>query len=338
MRSTRRRLLTVVAVAVGLLLVAEAGVRLSSSRLPTPQLWSGPEMPVKEEQIDELAAHGGASVVFMGSSTMDAAADASAFHINGATRPLYNGSTGAGSMSMIDIWGRLVAVPRLHPDVIVLGLVSRELNPNDREQALINTNFMRSKAVRRLLGTETLLERVERHAEAASDLVNYRSVLRQPRRVWDTLRTGEFLSGEFGEIVAADGQYQGFLERHVQDSGVTTASLRQTALRDFEIGDQQVRTLRKMLDAFTGQGIQVVVVNMPVARVYVDAHPHGKAGYLEAVDVVREEAVRAGAEFIDLGQWPDALMADMGHVNATGVRRFTEEITPVIAAALDDHG
>jgi hypothetical protein len=292
-------------------------------------------MPVKEEQIAELSAHGGASVVFMGSSTMDAAADASGFHITGATRPLYNGSTGAGSMGMIDIWGRLVAVPRLHPDVIVLGVVSRELNPNDAQQAGYDADFMRCKAVRRLLGTETLLERVERHAEATSDLVKYRSVLRQPRRVWDTVRTGKFRSGEFGEIVAADGQYQGFLAHHVQDSGVTTASLRETVLRDFEIGDQQVRTLRQMLDAFTREGIRVVVVNMPVARVYVDAHPRGEAGYRAAAEVVRGEALHAGAQFVDLGPWPDAMMADMGHVNAAGVRRFTEALTPALTAALD---
>ena len=228
-----------------MLIATEGCVRLAADRLPIAQLWSAPEMPVKEAQMDELASDGGASVVFLGSSTMDAAADASSFRIDGATRPAYNASTGAGSMRTIDVWGRMVALPRLAPDVVVIGVVSRELNRNDAQQALNEANFLDSTATRRLLGTETLLQRVERRVASVSAVVEHRSVLRQPRRVWETLRTGEYRSGEFGEVVAADGQYEGFLDQQLSQTGITADSLRRTLLRDFEIGADQVRTLRE---------------------------------------------------------------------------------------------
>jgi hypothetical protein len=78
----------------------------------------------------------------------------------------------------------------------------------------------------------------------------------------------------------------------------------------------------------------VIVVNMPVSRSYVDAHPNGETGYREAVAVVEEEASRVGARFVDVGPWPDELMADAGHVNADGVARFTAELEPVIESEL----
>lgn len=333
-RSTSARVRRVGLTAAVVVLAIEASVRLVADQLPIPQLWSAPEMPVKEAQMDELARDGGASIVFLGSSTMDAAADASAFEIPGASRPAYNASTGAGSMRTIDIWGRMVAIPRLRPDVVVIGVVSRELNPNDAQQALNEANFMDSTATRRLLGDETLLQRVERRVASVSAIVEYRSVLRQPRRVWDTLFTGEFRSGEFGEVVASDGQYEGFLDQRLADTDITADLVRRTLLRDFEIGADQVHTLRRLLAELAGQNLRVLVVNMPVADVYVAAHPDGEAGYRRAVEVVRLEAERTGARHVDIGPWPDELMADMGHVNAAGARRFTAELTPILADEL----
>ena len=334
MSEPARRWVTILVTALAVLLVAEVAVRASASSLPTPRLWSGPEMPVKEEQMAALGSEGGASVVFMGSSTMDAAADPSAFELQGADRPSYNASSGAGSMRMIDLWGRLEVLPALEPDVVVLGVVSRELNPNDAEQALNERNFLASKAVQRRLGTEPILEQTERQAADVSSLVEYRSVLRQPRRVRDTLRTGEFRSGEFGEIIADDGQYEGFLQHEIGDADESQAKVAQTVLRDFEIGTAQVQTLRGLLQELTDRGIRVIVVNMPVSRSYVDAHPNGETGYLEAVTVVEQEASRVGARFVDIGPWPDELMADAGHVNADGVARFTAELEPVIESEL----
>jgi hypothetical protein len=316
------------------LLVAEVAVRAGESSLPTPRLWSGPEMPVKEEQMAALRTRGGASVVFMGSSTMDAAADPSRFDVAGADRPLYNASAGAGSMRMIDIWGRLTVVPALDPDVVVLGVVSRELNPNDAEQARNERAFLESKAVRRLLGTEPALQEAERRVADVSALVEYRSVLRQPRRVWDTVRTGTFRSGEFGEIISDDGQYEGFLHHTLADAGASRERVAQTVLRDFEIGQRQVLTLRGLLAALTERGIRVIVVSMPVAGSYVAAHPGGVSGYREAVAIVEAEAARAGARFVDIGPWPDDLMADAGHVNEQGVERFARALEPVIEAEL----
>jgi hypothetical protein len=288
-------------------------------------------MPVKEAAMRRLAEDDGVSVVFLGSSTMDAAADPSLSSV-GRQRGSYNASVGAGSLAMIDVWGRLLAVPVLRPDVVVVGIVSRELNPNDPEQRSNEAKFFDSKAVHRLTGDERFLERVERRAADLSALVEYRSVLRQPSRVIDALRGDEFRTGEFGEIVADDGQYEGFLEARFRGGPESTANIRARSLRDFEIGAGRVEILRRLLRFVADQGIDVIVVNMPVTDDYVSAHPNGAADYERAVDVVRRETDRAGATFLDIGVWPDELFADVAHVNAEGSRQFMQVVDDAIGS------
>ena len=131
----RAKQLAVVVIVVGAVLgLVEAAVRARSSVFPPPPRWVGPEMPLKERQIEFLERFGGASVAFVGSSVVDVAVDPSALPRGEDERASYNASTGAGSLRMIATWTRVLAVPKLRPDVVVLGIISRELNANDPEQ------------------------------------------------------------------------------------------------------------------------------------------------------------------------------------------------------------
>src|SRR3546814_4623858 len=70
-RRPRRRLGRVLLAALAVLVVAEVGVRLVEDRLPPPPDWYTPEYGVKERQLRDLAAEGGASVALLGSSVID---------------------------------------------------------------------------------------------------------------------------------------------------------------------------------------------------------------------------------------------------------------------------
>src|SRR5688500_18520733 len=105
------RLLRVIAAASAVVVVAELAVRWRADELPAPVTWSAPELDVKEAQIDQLEASGGASTVFLGSSTVDVGVDPSALSPDGAGgRPSYNAATGAASIGMIDLWARHVVI------------------------------------------------------------------------------------------------------------------------------------------------------------------------------------------------------------------------------------
>lgn len=314
-----------------ILVIADVVVHAASSSLPAPLLWSAPEFPVKEAQIDHLAAKGGASVMFVGSSTMDVSMNPSGLPPLHSRRPPYNAATGGATIGMIDVWTRLVAAPKLHPDIAVVGVVTRELNENDPQQIELDKGFSKSVRVHRLLHRESTREVIERHVSDVSAIFKFRTVLNQPKRVLDTLFTGKYRSGEFGEIVSDDGQYEAFLNVHLTNHGAAYRDLRATGLHNFKIGAAKVATLRRMLTALAARHIKVVVVNMPVTQVYVEAHPRGKADYDAGVSTLRREARRVGAQFVDVGVWPDRYFADSAHVDALGSRRFTRLIGGVLA-------
>lgn len=300
-----------------LVLVAEAAVRVAADRLPEPQRWSTPETQYK---VDQMADLDGVRTVAVGSSVVDVALDPDALGPDA-----YNAALGAASIGMVDTFTREVVVPRLDPEVVVVGLSSRELNRNAPEQRRIEADFLDAPAVRHLLGTESTLDVAERVAGELSALVRYRSVLRDPeswvdpRPAWDGTVTGD------------DGLYLGFLDESYDASPAVRRRLRRGSLHAFEVGDRQVATLRALLTDLRSQGRQVLLVTTPVTREYVDLLPRGQVDHERFTALAEEVAQSAGVRFVDAGVWPDQLMADPLHVNRAGVQRFSELIATALA-------
>src|SRR3546814_12307906 len=128
-RGPRRRLGRVLLAALAVLVVAEVGVRLVEDRLPPPPDWYSPEYGVKERQLRDLAAEGGASVALLGSSVIDVAVDPAG--LDGpvtADRPAYNAGLIGANLEMVDVWSEHVVEPALAPDVAVIAISSRDVN------------------------------------------------------------------------------------------------------------------------------------------------------------------------------------------------------------------
>src|SRR3546814_13925729 len=81
---------------------------------------------------------------------------------------------------MVDVWSEHVVEPALAPDVAVIAISSRDVNANGAGLESQTPGFYALPAVERLLGTDSLLERIERRAGAVSRLVRYRTVPRRP--------------------------------------------------------------------------------------------------------------------------------------------------------------
>jgi len=208
----RRSLVQILAVAVLLIVAIDLFVRARSSALPDPPRWSAPEIDYKEKQVRRLQARGGSSTVFLGSSVIDVAADPSHLSPASAARPAYNAGFGAASVSMIDTWATKVALPRLRPDVVVVGLASRDVNANDPDQARFERDFADCRAVRQLSGRDSGLDRAEQRLEAESALFKYRTLLRYWRFVANVVGVGHAPRRDTRSKTTNDrGQYLGFL-------------------------------------------------------------------------------------------------------------------------------
>src|SRR3546814_10620201 len=162
-RRPRRRLGRVLLAALAVLVVAEVGVRLVEDRLPPPPDGYSPEYGVKERQLRDLAAEGGASGGRLGSAVIDVAvAPAGLDGPVTADRPAYNAGLIGANLEMVDVWSEHVVEPALAPDVAVIAISSRDVNANGAGLESQTPGFYALPAVERLLDTESLLERIER--------------------------------------------------------------------------------------------------------------------------------------------------------------------------------
>ena len=322
----RSRFAAIAVLVVVMLLGAEGIVRLRSSTLPPPQKWATPDLSRKEAQIDGRQDSGGASVVFLGSSAVDAAIDPSLLGNGPSERPMYNAGMRGGNSRMIESWAEHVAVPRLRPDVVVLGVISRELSGDDPVVEQRERDFFDAPAVKQLLGDESVLQKTERKIEGASALFKYRTLIRQDRFFRAML--GFKVTGiEFGDYISPQGQFKVFLHRTYGRADSLRAEM-----RSFRVGSVQRDALRRLLTFLDARVRHVVVVNMPVPEDYVSYHPRGRADYDVATRTLKREAGRIGATYIDEGIWPTRYFADPVHVNAEGSKRLTEIMGKVIAA------
>ena len=304
--------------ALVVVLLAEVSVRAASGSLADPQVWSTPEIQYKVELIEDA---GPVDVALVGSSVVDVSVDPARLGSSA-----FNAALGAASIGMVADFTRGVVVPRLEPDVVVVGVTSRELNENSLQQSAIEQRFRDAPAVREALGTESLLDRVAREAADLSALVEYRSILRDPD-TWlgQTAR-------EWGpEITSDGGLYLGFLQERYRFDETNRRSLGGGALREFRIGDAQVRTLRRLLADLRASGIDVLLVATPVTDDYVALHPRGSADHEAFLGTLSEVADDADVPFVAAGVWEDELFADPLHVNRDGMERLTEVVRGEIA-------
>lgn len=330
-----RRLIGLVVVILVVLVAAELAVRLRSDVLAPHQVWFGPEMQFKSAQVAHLEDHGGASLVFLGSSSLDAAANPRFFTRTPTARPVYNASTGAGTLAMIDAWGRLFALPKLHPDVVVIGLTGRELNPNNPRGQDLEHNFALSPAVQHIEGTEDVLTAAERHVEDWSYLFRYRTDLRQPTYMAKMVGLGNAAGPDaYAVRVAPDGHYLGFQDVSYTVNAKTPALFAAQGFGNFTIGATQLATLRRLVAAAQSAGAKVVILDMPVSPDLISYYPQQQRTSEQVRAALAGVAAKTGADFLAPGVWPTKDFADPAHVNRIGSARLSR----YLAARLDALG
>lgn len=323
----RSRLVLIAIVCALVLLGAEAVTRARASALPPPLKWATTDLDRKVQQIEELREAGGASVVFLGSSTVDAGVDPSALSIPASDRPAYNAAVRGGTIRMVSTWAKEIAIPRLRPDVVVVGVASRELNENDASQRLREELFFDAPAVRHLLGNETPLLRAERTLESASALFKYRTWIRDPRYLKALFGVGAaptVTQTAIGDYLAPDGQFLFFRSRtyKAKESFGELPGAR-------SLSDAHRAALRGLLTFLRKNVERVVVVNMPVTRDYASRQPARQPAAFDAI--LRAEAARAGASYKAFGVWPTTDFADPTHTNAAGSKRLTARLATLVA-------
>ncbi|MGH2759054.1 MAG: hypothetical protein ACRDKJ_05755 [Actinomycetota bacterium] len=332
MRSGKRGLVLSLVVAVAVVFGAELVVRAAASRLPEPLVWNDREVQNKVARMEALGRNvPGASAVFVGSSSMNAAADPILTDrlIGAKTRPSFNAALNGADLRSLEIWVTRVVLPKLRPQVIVLGTTSLELNDNGITQADFFRKFTRSEGARRVRGGLGPRTRVEAWAEDNSYLARYRTELRRP---------GTILKGDAQADRARVGS-QGILasipQFHSRPYAIPAEFRRRTeqeSYHDYTVGGSQLQALERLADTLESRGVSLIFVKLPVTKDLIPMHPRGRtdyARYERTVEGFAEDhevgVVDASAHIGDAGDFVDPI-----HLNANGMRTFTQLIAPTI--------
>jgi hypothetical protein len=319
-----RRLRTAIPLAVLLVLLAELAIRAAEPKLQDPLLWPGWEAQNKVVAMDRLGGRGGASVAFVGSSMVQAGlnAEIATRQLEGK-RPAFNAALNGSDMRATDIWTREVVVPRLRPDVVVVGFNSGELNDHWNEPDSLYARLIESPYGKRAAGEGGVLAQIDAWLIDRSSLVRHRTVLRNPVDAFTRDRAQRRLRVDpLGRFLALEN----FQQRPYTSGLSKQLGAWDEVFRNYRPGGLQFDALRRLVRDLTSRGIKVVLVRMPVTKDIIPLHPTGAADREAFGRALESFASSHPVAFLD-GEatinYDTAQFVDPLHLNTTGERTLT---------------
>ena len=229
-------------------------------------------------------------------------------------------------MRQTEDWALNVVVPLIAPDVVVIGLTSRDLNDASSSNAEVFEKYLNSRGRARFLGEETIGQQVQRAASRVSALVRISPFLRDPA----SLVTQYNPNGpDTGEFVLPGEDYD--------PRPLDVTRTRERALNDYSLGGVELDALRRLVAQLESMDIEVVVVEMPfVAEDYLGMHPNGAADYDAYRRVVADFTAENDLTYVDLTTypWTTSEFYDFLHVNSAGIAVVNALLADELAATV----
>jgi hypothetical protein len=293
-------------------------------------LW---EAQNKVAAMDALGKKGGASVVFVGSSISNRGFDpALATKLLNGRRPAFNAAVSGSDLRTVDLWTRKVVVPRLHPDVVVVGFNSGEWNGNWNTANQLWARLLESTEGKKIAGTGGVLSKIDGWMLDHSYLMRYRSVLRQPV---DAV-LGRDDKGQAAQAVGPLGTLKtgpNFERRRYTKGLSISLATWNDMFHNYRPGGAQAAAMNRLVDDLTSKGIKVVLVRMPVTKDIIPLHTRGQADRDEFTRFLAAFVASHPVRFINAEEaigGDTAIFLDPVHMNNEGRRRTTEYVVGVL--------
>ncbi len=323
--SFRRTAVTVVVI----LLLAEGMARLIAPHIPDPPTWSNPFAQAKHQQLLDVEARGGAEILLVGSSIVNASIDASVLEQRLGVQA-YNAGLPSTTVAIWNQYLRDVALDLACPQLVIAGISPRDSNRNEPGQDRTLRRYADARGRRAAIGQLSLLGRIQDAGESVSEFLRIRASLRQPRALYDWVRGGDAAGWE--EIDLDDwGRYLGFADDFYEEADMTRQIERLSTgdFVDFNAGGSQFESLERAAQAARRNGATFAIVDMP-------AMDSGLAGALDdgVADLDRYRATLetfAAERDIPLLRLPHMVdqpeyFADLYHMNEAGTQEISTHI------------
>lgn len=323
----RARILLTLTVAVTTLFAAEAVLYAGGSSLGEPQDWyvSGLDEFVEAlEVLDDAGVRSdlsfaGTSLVMLGLRTDVIEAELESVDV------AHNLAVPDGHTSVQRRWLLEEAVPRVQPLRVVWGLASLDFN-GGRPIKTIDL-YEQARAGKVGFGGP-----IDRGLSQISRLSYYREFLRGP------LFVRNLFGPPFPDPVQADRPLDSLMKSvtpwpFLEKSQQRFDALRSSLVADFHIGEREAEDFEFTLDEMLAEGIDVVLVLMPVPTEYLAAHDDGRESHESWVAYVRQQAAMRDIEVFDYTRLvPDERFADYNHVDEEGAHMLTQALVTELRA------
>lgn len=337
MSTRRRRLLLAAVAAVVVVVLAEGGARVLAPYLTEPARYGDDATAVKVAQM-EARGTSCTDLVLAGNSMGRDAFDPVAFAAaDERHRTAYNASLDAASPELLEHWVSGEVVPRLQPSTVVLTLASLDVNASGPATRAAIEAYDGAEQTR-----PDLIGRLGVAAGSVSDLVAYRTELRDPGELRAAIermrtRTGAARPSPDGIDGVLGPNGEGLSRRALHYGGEAGAKVftREQLLKGWQLDAAQLDAADSLIGRLRADGIDVVLVVLPVTDDYVAQHPAGRQDFDAFLGAAGELAASTGIPLVDLHDAaPTELFADTHHLNGDGAAWFSAEL----AERLDELG
>lgn len=306
------------AVALAVVILAEMGVRTIADRLPVPLVWHNQEALVR---VEYMKAAGDTDIVFAGSSLAGMAFDPALVEELLPGVSAHNAAQSAGLPSLTTPWTLDVVLPRLEPELLVLGVGSFDFYDHSAATAFRDA-FLNSTGGRHATDPTDTLASLDWWLGARSDLWRHRRELRQPKVLLQALRN----QAERLDVLAARVQPTGWstfegTPRFDSQGPDADAGLPN---QEWTLGTREPAMIETLISEARERSVEVVLALMPTTEAYVRRHPRQELDHDLYVAAASELAKRMAVPLIRLDHVrDDALFGDSVHLNREGAHVTT---------------
>ena len=301
-----RRLLTLLATVLAVLLVAEVAVRVLTTGRPEPVTWYHEIAQAKTEHLAEL--EGPLDYVFAGTSQTYHGIDPEVVDERLGTTS-YNAGIPAAVPDVQRRWLLGTVLPAVEVDTVVWALSSVDLNAArpQRMAPVYDSAFATRGGV---------LAAADRWLADRSELFRYRRTLADPQQWFsddDPLDRARRVLLSSGKRKPA-GEDTSDAERH---------RIRRDVIGDYEPGGHMAATIRETVADLRRQGTDVVFAWLPEAPRYIELLPDERL-HDEAEEGMRRLAADLGVPLLDLSEgYGDHDFVDFTHLDGDAAHRLS---------------
>ncbi len=328
-RNTRATWVTLVAV----LIVAELIARFLSAGLADPQ-WNFSQTDRKVAEMNAIAKGGGVEIVFVGNSAVNSDIISGVITRDTDFEGVYNAALDGSPGVLTNDWTINVVEPLLDPDVVVIGLTSRDLNDGSRSNLRVTDGYLNSPGRALFLGQQTAGQKADRFFGELSALVRIRAFLRDPVSLITQYRDD-----------IAEERLRGvddFTKEPYFNDDILINRTRERALNDFSVDPTaapgtQAGAIVDLIERLQSRGAEVVIVEMPYSGMdYIALHTNGQSDYDAYHATLISIADRTGVALIDgtRPEWTTDYFEDFLHLNSAGANTFSTELAQQLEVVL----